>query len=174
VTTKWLDELPRQQAFQQLLTCCGSKRWADAMVEKRPFGDAASVESIADSIWWALGREDWLEAFAAHPRIGSKKDVASKEGVAKAWAEGEQAGARSATDAVKDALAAANAEYEARFGHIYIVCATGKSAEEMLALCRARLAHGHDEELRVAAGQQMQITILRLRKLLAAPPEKTT
>ncbi len=128
------------------------------MLGQRPFKDADEVFAAADRIWQELGPEDWHEAFQAHPRIGQRTtdNVAAQE----------QAGAASAPAGVLVALADANRAYEARFGHIYIVCATGKSADEMLALCRARLANDPDTELSVAAEEQRKITRLRLEKLL--------
>ncbi len=128
------------------------------MLGQRPFKDAAEVLAAADHIWGTLGPDDWHEAFRAHPRIGQQTadNVAIRE----------QAGAAAAPAGVLQALADANREYEARFGHIYIVCATGKSAEEMLSLCRARLLNDPDSELRVAAEEQRRITRLRLEQLL--------
>lgn len=161
-----LNALAPEPARVELRKCCGSSRWVSRMVDARPFGDEEALFARADEEWWALERADWLEAFAAHPRIGSQRDVDKKSGAEKAWSSGEQAGAARATEDVKDALARANAEYEARFGHIYIVCATGKSAEEMLELARARLANDAAAELRVAAEEQRKITRIRLRKLL--------
>ena len=129
------------------------------MAEERPFHDLGELLAKADAEWWALDAEDWLEAFSRHPKIGERA-------AARSWSEQEQAGAKSADDETKQQLAAANREYESRFGHIYIVCATGKTADEMLSLCRERLSNDPDEELRVAAEEQRRITHLRLRKLL--------
>ena len=168
----WLNALAEREAQVELARCCGSKAWAEAMTKSRPFADERALTTIADELWWQLSPSDWLEAFAAHPRIGNKSDVRRQEGAAKTWAEGEQAGADAANDATRAALAAANADYERKFGHIYIVCATGKSAEEMLALCRARLGNTGADELRVAAEEQRKITRLRLDKLLGAPPTR--
>jgi len=128
------------------------------MLGQRPFKDTDEVFAAADRIWQDLGPEDWHEAFRAHPRIGQR--------TADSVAAQEQAEATSAGAVVLNDLADANLAYEARFGHIYIVCATGKSAEEMLTLCRGRLANDPDTELRVAAEEQRQITRLRLEKLL--------
>lgn len=168
-----LDTLDERAAYDELLRCCGSTKWAQAMVARRPFGDEASLTSAADELWRSLDRAAWLEAFAAHPRIGSQRDVAKQSGPSRAWAEGEQAGARDAAASTLDALAEANRAYEAKFGYIYIVCATGKSAEEMLDLCRARLAHAPEDELPVAAEEQRKITALRLKKLLQQEGTKT-
>lgn len=162
----WLNALPRDVAATELQKCCGSRAWVARMIDARPFADRDSLFGTSDAIWWSLTREDWLEAFAAHPRIGSKRDVEKKSGTEKAWSEGEQAGAARADANVLDDLARANVEYEARFGHIYIVCATGKSATEMLALARSRVANDPGTELRIAAEEQRKITHIRLNKLL--------
>jgi allantoicase len=142
----------------ELLACCGSRAWARRMAESRPFQSAADLKETSDRIWRSLGREDWLEAFAAHPRIGEKGSR---------WSQQEQAGALGSAVKTFVALAVANREYESRFDHIFIVCATGKSAEEMLDLLRARLDNDPETELRVAAEEQRKITHLRLEKLLA-------
>ena len=126
------------------------------MVGLRPFESVDALVVAANASWYDCGPLDWLEAFSHHPRIGAK--VAGKE------AE-EQSGALSASARIKEQLAAVNREYEAKFGHIYIVCATGKTAEEMLSLARARVANEPGVELRVAAEEQRQITEIRLRKL---------
>ena len=161
-----LNAWSAEEAYAAMLRCCGSTRWARAMVAKRPFTSIGALMSSADSIWASLDRADWLEAFSAHPRIGSRKDVDAKAKSTKAWSEQEQSGASSADEATKRALAEANADYEAKFGRVYLVCATGKSAEEMLDLCRARLGNDAETELRVAAEEQRKITRLRLEKLL--------
>ena len=157
------------EAETELLKCCGSARWAHALVARRPFGGAPEVFAAADEVWWSLSERDWLEAFAAHPRIGGGRARAegAQHAQAAGWSEEEQSGARDAAQATLDELAAANRAYEARFGYIFIVCATGKTADEMLALLRARLANEADRELRTAAAEQSKITRLRLEKLLA-------
>lgn len=130
------------------------------MAEARPFSAEKELFADADRIWAELSEEDWLEAFAAHPRIGAR---------ASGQAAAEQAGARGASPETLTALARANREYEERFGYIFIVCASGRSAEEMLDLCRRRLHNAPAEELKVAAEEQRKITRLRLEKMLAAP-----
>ncbi len=142
----------------ELLACCGSREWARRMSALQPFSGAEEMLAAADRVWWNLSREDWLEAFAAHPRIGEKTSDAR--------ASREQAGVRGARETTLDLLAALNRKYEARFGYIYIVCAPGKSADEMLGILEARLNNPAEEEIRVAAEQQRQITALRLRKWL--------
>ncbi len=164
---EWLNALDAAAARAELLRCCGSVAWASRMAAARPFTDEAALLAAADVIWWGVDRDDWLEAFSAHPRIGSRKDVEAKRGAERRWSEGEQSGANDASRDVLDALAAANAEYEAKFGHVYLVCATGKRADEMLEICRARLSNDAATELRVAAEEQRKITRIRLGKLLA-------
>jgi OHCU decarboxylase len=163
-----LNGLPREEAEAELLKCCGSTLWARRMAEERPFHDLPELLAKADAEWWALDAEDWLEAFSRHPKIGEKKSERAQAADARKWSEQEQAGTRAADEETKQQLAAANREYESKFGHIYIVCATGKTAAEMLSLCRERLSNDPGDELRVAAEEQRRITHLRLRKLLEA------
>ena len=153
-----LNALPAGEAAAFLQPCCGSRVWARRMAESRPFENPITLREAADRVWWSLGPEDWREAFAAHPRIGEKGGR---------WSEQEQAGARGADSETLAALVEANRRYEARFDHIFIVCATGKSAAEMLALLRERMNNDPQTELRVAAEEQRKITHLRLEKLLS-------
>ena len=146
-----------------LLRCCGSSTWAEKMLIARPFDDGETLQATAESLWWTLAPEDWLEAFSAHPKIGQNK-VAGVQ--ASSWSAEEQSAAASAAASVQDRLAAANEDYQRHFGWIFLVNATGKSAPEMLGLLEARLHNTPDEELRVAAGEQAKITRLRLNKLL--------
>jgi OHCU decarboxylase len=163
-----LNALPPDNAVRELLTCCGSREWARRMAAARPFADEAALLERADEVWWALEERDWLEAFRSHPRIGEKKAEAGQTSREQAWSAGEQAGMSSAAAQTQRALAEGNRAYDERFGFIYIVCATGKTADEMLALLRQRLGNDPAAELRVAAGEQSKITRIRLEKLLAA------
>lgn len=158
-----LNALPAAEAEAAFLTCCGSRAWAGRMTQGRPYRDAGDLLETADRVWWSLDREDWLEAFAAHPRIGEKKTGDDRSG---RWSVQEQAGAVDAEAAVLAELSDANRIYAERFGHIFIVCATGKSAGEMLGLLRARLGNDPATELGVAAEEQRKITRLRLTKWL--------
>ena len=155
-----INAMAEEEASAAMLACCGSKRWARKMAEARPFSVDNELFADADRIFGELSEDDWLEAFAAHPKIGAR---------ASGQAAAEQAGARGASAETLAALANANREYERRFGHIFIVCASGRSAEEMLDLCRRRLHNAPAEELKVAAEEQRKITRLRLEKMLAAP-----
>lgn len=161
-----LNRLGHEEARAALLACCGSERWAREVEALRPFWDVGQLLRIGRRVWSELGREDWLEAFRAHPRIGESKPAADIGDEARRWSEGEQARARQAPQQTLDALAQGNREYEERFGFIYIVCATGRTADEMLSLLRARLANDPETELRVAAEEQWRITELRLKKFL--------
>ncbi len=161
-----LNALSREEAEAELLQCCGSRSWARRMAEQRPFRDLHQLVETADRVWWDLGRQDWLEAFSRHPRIGEKLAEQSVPAAAGRWSQAEQSGMRGASQATLAALMEANRAYEARFGYLFIVCATGKTSQEMLALLRERLQHDPETELRVAAEEQGRITHLRLEKLL--------
>ena len=136
------------------------------MSNARPFASANDLMAKADSVWWSLRDEDWLEAFRAHPKIGEQKAAAVQSEQARSWSAQEQSGVQDAATETKAALAAGNHEYEARFGFIFIVCATGKSSAEMLTILNGRLQNDPGTELRVAAEEQRKITRLRLEKLL--------
>ncbi len=120
----------------------------------------------AESIWFSLSPADWLEAFAAHPKIGSRKPAPTQQLRAAKWSSGEQSGVDAADEPALIQLADANRLYHKKFGFIFIVCATGKTADEMLAICRARLGNSAETELRIAAEEQRKITEIRLNKLL--------
>jgi OHCU decarboxylase len=155
-----LNALAFIEAEGMFLRCCGSRRWADLMAWARPFATRDALHRAADRIWWSLDPHDWREAFAAHPRIGERSGTR--------WSLQEQSGAHSAPEATRAELEAVNAAYEARFGYIFIVCATGKTGDEMLAIAAERLRNDADTELRVAATEQAAITRLRLEKLVDA------
>jgi 2-oxo-4-hydroxy-4-carboxy-5-ureidoimidazoline decarboxylase len=146
---------------QTLLACCGSARWASAMVAARPFADVDELFQEADRVWWSLDASDWLEAFARHPKIGERNNLS-------AWSTEEQRGISDASAATNQSLREKNIRYQEKFGWIFLICATGKSGAEMLAALDERLAAESESELRTAAGEQAKITRLRLQKLLAA------
>lgn len=152
----------------ELLKCCGSRAWARRLTAERPFANLDALIADADRIWWSLGPQDWLEAFHSHPKIGEKKAAAPTAVEAQQWSEDEQSGIRNSQQQTLDDLAKLNRAYVEKFGYIFIVCASGKSSEEMLAILRERLQNNSNEELRIAAAEQAKITELRLRKLLAA------
>jgi OHCU decarboxylase len=166
VLAAW-NRLPVAEAENEIAACCGSRAWARGMVNRRPLGDEAAVLVASDETWRGLSETDWTEAFRSHPRIGESRAQQPVEERSAAWSTQEQSGAASGDDAVKIALADANREYERRFGRIFIVCATGKSAAEILAILRQRLQNDVTTELREAAEQQRQITQIRLKRWLA-------
>ena len=136
------------------------------MSDRRPFGDVPLLHEIADAVWNGLTDEDWKEAFAQHPKIGDIKSLRKKYQNTAALASKEQSGVASASERTLKALAEGNNLYEAKFGYIFIVCATGKSADEMLALLNGRLSNIPSQEIKIAAQEQAKITRLRLEKLL--------
>ena len=158
---------PRQRAVRAFLDCCGSKKWAAQMVEKRPFATEVELLEAADKIWLGLEKEDWLEAFSHHPQIGAKRAKAKQSVTARRWSAGEQSAAQAAASEMLDALAAGNRDYVWKFGYIFLICAIGKSSEEILKTLRQRMCNNPEIELRVAAEEQRKITRLRLEKLLA-------
>jgi OHCU decarboxylase len=153
------------EALQAMIACCGAKRWASAMVDQRPYAGIVELSEAADRTWSNMQEADWLEAFACHPRIGERK-AAHATAQSAAWSRQEQSSAASASEKILSELAEGNALYEKRFGFTYIVCATGKNADEMLAILQRRLASDRDAELREAAEQQRQILQIRLGKWL--------
>jgi OHCU decarboxylase len=161
-----LNALTPKQAKAEFLKCCGSRTWAQAMSDAGPFINADALFLKADSVWWSLSEEDWLEAFRAHPKIGEQKAAAAQSEQAGSWSAREQSGMQDAASETKAALDAGNQEYEERFGFIFIVCATGKTSEEVLATLNERLPNDRATELHRAAEEQRKITRLRLEKLL--------
>jgi OHCU decarboxylase len=161
-----LDSLPAADAARQLTVCCGAHRWVEQMVAARPFGNPDRAKQEADRIWNSLGPADWLEAFDHHPRIGESKSAVAQDAKGASLSRAEQSRVAAAAVDVKRQLAEANAEYERRFGFIYIVCAAGRGADELLAIARQRLGNDRDSELRVAAEEQRRIMQLRLARLL--------
>jgi len=155
-----INAFPAAHAERELSKCCASKRWAHEVVRERPFASEDALASAGDRVWSALSREDWLEAFAAHPRIGERGGGEKKEG----WSADEQRGTKGADAKTLEDLRAANARYEERFGHVFLVCATGKTASEMLRMLNERMQNTHDAELKVAASEHAKITPLRLPK----------
>jgi OHCU decarboxylase len=154
-------------AMDTMIACCGARRWAAAMVALRPLTNIVALSESADSVWGTMEESDWMEAFACHPRIGERK-AAHATAQSMAWSRQEQASASDAAERVMAEMAEGNTLYEQRFGFTYIVCATGKSAEEMLDILKCRLANERTAELREAAEQQRQIMQIRLGKWLTS------
>jgi len=163
----WFNALPSDAARAELLKCCGATCWAATLTELRPFTTLDELLAQASEVWWgALDQSDWLEAFRSHPKIGEKKAAASVATESQQWSAQEQQGvARAGREAVEK-LGRLNRAYEEKFGFIFIVCATGKSTDEILALLETRIENEPAAELRNAAEEQAKITALRLRKLL--------
>src|SRR5262245_37540558 len=134
-----LDAASDADARQLLSTCCGSRGWIDGMLARRPFGSADNLMRAASEVWFGLNSNDWREAFSHHPKVGDRDALRTRFAATRSLSEREQAGLADASDEVLDALAEGNAAYERRFGFIFIVCATGKSAEEMLGLLQSRI-----------------------------------
>jgi OHCU decarboxylase len=154
------NQLSDEEAAAQLLAVCHSRRWAKEVAAGRPYADLAALQRAVDEVWLGLGPEDWLEAFAAHPRIGEAGGASAD------WSRQEQAGVGGATD-VRERLARGNADYEARFGHVFLISAAGRDAEQILAALTERLGNDPTTELRVAAEEHRRITRLRLERLMA-------
>jgi 2-oxo-4-hydroxy-4-carboxy-5-ureidoimidazoline decarboxylase len=152
-------------ALEAMIACCCARRWAEAMVALRPITSVFELSEAADRVWSTMEEPDWMEAFACHPRIGERKATHATAKSA-AWSGQEQSFADGAQAPVLADLAQGNSLYEQRFGFAYIVCATGKGADEMLAILNRRLTSDRATELREAAEQQRQITQIRLGKWL--------
>lgn len=166
VTLETFNKMSDEEARKSLEMCCGAKRWISRMAEKRPFKSPAEVYLNAEQIWFGLSETDWLQAFAHHPKIGDIDSLRTKFASTAALAGAEQSGALSATEAVLRDLKTKNEAYEKKFGFIFIVCATGKTAAQMLSVLNGRLEGQRPTELHQAAVEQAKITKLRLEKLL--------
>ncbi len=153
-------------AALEILPCCGSLRWANELAKARAFIKAADLFEKSDAIWLGLNQADWDEAFSSHPRIGEKKAPEAATAKSAEWSSEEQSGVTVSGVETQQRLQRGNEKYEQRFGRTYIVCASGKSAEEMLAILENRLGNDPEQELLEAVEQQRQITQLRLRKWL--------
>jgi OHCU decarboxylase len=166
LTVARLNALPASEAAGHLRDCCGSSRWVEGMLSRRPFASLEALLAAADDVWRATGPADWDEAFAHHPRIGERGAAARVSGTARAWSAGEQRGAVAASAATRAAIAEANRAYEQRFGRIYLVCAAGRSAEDLLRDIETRMRNTPERERAVAAEEQRKITRRRLEALV--------
>jgi len=153
------------QVAATLQQCCASEKWVTRMIASRPFIDTSEVLSQATSIWESLEEVDFLQAFAAHPQIGDVKTLQAKYANTQAIASSEQSQVATASDDTIEQLALANQLYLKRFGFIFIICATGKSADEMLNALLARIGNSRQQEIENAAAEQLKITILRLNRV---------
>jgi 2-oxo-4-hydroxy-4-carboxy-5-ureidoimidazoline decarboxylase len=168
LTLAQLDTIPEAEAAFKLAACCGSAKWVAGMIARRPFVVREKLLTAAEEIGLTLQPADWLEAFEHHPRIGERHAASSVSAIAADWSKGEQFAAGKASEDTRAALLEANIEYEERFGFIFIISASGRSAEEILAALRERLANEKDAEIFIAAREQRKITRLRLEKMVPA------
>ena len=162
MTIAEFDHLPTEKKKKLLQQCCGSSAWVNKMLTVFPVEDLVELLEAAEEKWYECSEEDWKEAFEHHPKIGDLNSLKQKYTATKTWAEGEQAGVTTASEDVLKDLEESNKLYEKKFGYIFIVCATGKSAEEMLSMLRSRLNNTADEEIKIAAAEQNKITKLKL------------
>ena len=161
MTLNELNNLSKEEAGKLLSSCCGSSKWSSLLMKKFPFKDENDLVAVAEYSWYnECAEADWLEAFTHHPKIGDVKSLTEK------FAGKEQAAVAAASKEIIEALAKANSDYETKFGFIFIVCATGRSADEMLRLLNDRINNSKEEELNIAMGEQHKITIIRFKKLL--------
>ncbi len=167
MTLEELNNIPLQQASDELIKCCGSSKWVNKMVSKRPFSSLEELLQTADEIWAGCGPEDGLEAFQHHPKIGDLKSLEKKFASTSQWSQGEQQSVSSASLQTLQKLQEGNKQYEEKFGFIFIVCATGKSADEMLGLLEARIGNERHKEIKIAMEEQRKITAIRLNKLIS-------
>ena len=167
MTIEELNNLSKDKLCEELFKCCGCTTWANQLAERKPFKNKAEIFELSDKIWSHCSTEHGLEAFTHHPKIGDIKSLEKKFASTKEWAGGEQAGVNTAAQETLIALAKGNDDYEKKFGYIFIVCATGKSAEEMLTLLNERLPNDAVAEIKIAMNEQNKITHIRLEKLLA-------
>lgn len=161
-----LNQLNKETLKEEFLKCCGATKWADLLSTQTPFNSKEDLFEKSDSIWQNMSKEDYLEAFSQHPKIGDIESLAKKFANTKDWAENEQSGVNEATQEVIQELATYNEYYDNKFGYIFIVCATGKSAQAMLGMLKTRLKNEPDQELKVAVDEQNKITKIRLEKLI--------
>ncbi len=166
-TIQELSGLPMDTLNGKFRECCGSEWWAKRMAEQGPYEGVAQLHAIADETFDRMPRDEWLEAFASHPRIGDLKSLKMRFAGNNKWSSAEQSGAGDADEAVLRDLQLKNQVYHTRFGHVFIVCATGKSAIEMLAILNQRLNNSAEDEFRLASSEQRKIAHLRIDKLLS-------
>ena len=168
ITIAEFDAMPDAEAAFKLAACCGSSAWVSRMLARRPFRSREHLFNEADEVAQTLGDADWLEAFSHHPRIGQRRSNAVVSSTAESWSTGEQSAVTDADTSVRAAIADANARYEEQFHFIFIISASGRTADAILAELRRRLDNPRDAELRTAAAEQTKITRLRLEKLVTA------
>lgn len=161
-----INMLSYEEAYKALSGCCGSDSWVRKMINGRPFKSKYETIEISDAIWNSLNETDWLEAFEHHPVIGDLNSLKEKYSSSRFHAENEQAGVNEASVLTIKELSKFNADYLKKFGYIFIVCATGKSADEMLAIIKERISNDPETEIKIAMKEQSKITKLRLEIIL--------
>jgi 2-oxo-4-hydroxy-4-carboxy-5-ureidoimidazoline decarboxylase len=166
MTIKEFNQLSAEEAKSEIFKCCGCTSWAIKLTDNRPFNTIDDLRITSDTIWSTVSEADLMEAFSHHPKIGDKSSL-QKKFATKEWASNEQSGVNNASEEIIDELAKGNADYEKKFGYIFIVCATGKSAKEMLDLLKKRLPNTPEAEIKIAAKEQNKITHLRINKLFS-------
>src|SRR5688572_4299154 len=166
MTLHELNILPRQELMDALMKCCGSHAWVSKMLPFFPADDMVELLEDAEEQWFLCSEVDWKEAFAQHPRIGDIESMQKKFNSSAHWEAEEQSGIKNASSQMLEELAEANKRYEEKFGYIFIVCASGMTAEEMMAMLQTRLQNSAEVEIEVAADEQNKITKLRIEKLL--------
>ena len=167
MTIEGFNKLSTEKVKEELFKCCGSTEWSKQLAAKVPFKSVEELKKESDRIWYSCSVNDGLEAFTHHPKIGDVKSLEKKFATTKAWAQGEQASVSKASQEVLHSLSKGNEDYEKKFGYIFIVCATGKSAEEMLDLLNQRLPNSPEEEIKIAMNEQNKITHIRIDKLFS-------
>lgn len=167
ISLETFNGLPEHEAEALVFQCCSAEAWVEKMVEARPFLSVEACQQHAALVWNSLTEADYLQAFAGHPKIGDLNSLNTKYASTKALAAGEQSGVAQAQTETLTALVDANVAYEAKNGFIFIVCATGKSADEMLSLLQERLANSREKEIKISAVEQQKITKIRIDKLFS-------
>lgn len=167
MTIAEFDHLNKEEKKKLLYQCCGSNAWVEKMLSVPPIDDLVELFEDAEEKWYECSEKDWKDAFLNHPKIGDLESLKKKFASTAQWASNEQSGVNTATEKILEKLAEGNKLYEDKFGYIFIICATGKSAEEMLKNLGERLSNDPEDEIKIAAGEQNKITQLRLEKLFS-------
>jgi 2-oxo-4-hydroxy-4-carboxy-5-ureidoimidazoline decarboxylase len=165
MTIAEFDHLPQEKKKELLTQCCGASAWVDKMLTVFPVEDLVEFLDAAEQKWNECTQQEQMEAFEHHPKIGDINSLKEKFADTAGWAEVEQSGVVRSNEKILHELSKGNEEYENKFGFIFIVCATGRSAEEMLAALNSRLNNSKEEEIKIAAAEQLKITKLRLERL---------
>ena len=166
MTLQELNDLPEEKFKEAFFQCCGCVAWVAQLAQLRPYSSVKDLKDKSDNIWFSCDEISWLEAFTHHPKIGDIESLEKKFAATKEFASAEQSGVHASSELVLHQLKEENDRYENKFGFIFIVCATGKSAEEMLSLLQERIKNDRSDELKIAITEQNKITHLRIAKLI--------